>query len=107
MSTHTLEVTHLQSLESAMIGLIGAMEAYPVYFQTRWGIHTFGMKFPIDVIILDDTYHVVQTRIALLPSRVFVWNPKYHHVIELPANSLSKQHILIGEKIQILSQQQK
>jgi uncharacterized membrane protein (UPF0127 family) len=100
---HTVSATYLQTLGSAMVGLLGEETPYPVYFKTRWGIHTFGMKFPIDVIILDDTYRVVRTRIALPPNRVFVWNPRYHHVIELPALSVPKQRIQMGEKIQIIN----
>lgn len=102
---HKISATYLQTLVSAMVGLIGAETPYPVYFKTRWGIHTFGMKFPIDVIILDDTYSVVQMRVALPPNRVFVWNPRYHHVIELPAHTVPMQHIQKGEKIQIVHTQ--
>lgn len=103
---HTVNATYLQTIARAMIGLIGAPAAYPVYFQTRWGIHTFGMKFPIDVIVLDSAYRVVQTCTALSPNRVFVWNPKYYHVIELPANTVSRRDIRTGEKILIRNVQE-
>ncbi|MEX1013632.1 MAG: hypothetical protein WDZ80_00540, partial [Candidatus Paceibacterota bacterium] len=39
-------------------GLIGEKFPRSVYFKSRWGIHTAGMKFPIDVIILGKDMRV-------------------------------------------------
>lgn len=69
-------------------GLIGPDRASPVWFTTRWGIHTFGLRFPIDVLILDSAFHIVSLRAGLPPNRVFLWPPKYYYVVELPAGSI-------------------
>lgn len=68
-----------------MRGLAGIKKIYPVYFETRLGIHTFGMKQSIDVMVLDSKNRIVIIRKNLGPNKIFVWNPKYAKVVELPA----------------------
>jgi len=97
-----IQVKHLSTISQASIGLLGATKAYPVYFKTRFGIHTFGMKFPIDVLILGDNFEVVRLKSELVPNRIFLWPPIYFHVIELPEGYISKNTIRIGEKIKLL-----
>lgn len=73
------------SEKDRLLGLIPYQKAFPVLFYTRFGIHTFGMKFPIDVIVLDKENCVVKMSQNLKPGSVFFWNPKYNRVLELPA----------------------
>ncbi len=82
-------------------GLIGIKKAYPVFFQTRFGIHTFGLKFPIDVLILDKESRVVKFCENLKPNRIFLWNPQFNSVIELPAGEIKRLNLKIREKISI------
>jgi uncharacterized membrane protein (UPF0127 family) len=97
-----IQVQHLSTISQASIGLLSAKKAYPVYFKTRFGIHTFGMKFPIDVLVLDDKYRTVRMISGLVPNRLFVWPPIYYHVLELPEGYISKNAIGIGEKINLI-----
>lgn len=80
-------------------GLIGAKKAYPVFLNTRFGIHTFGLKFNIDVIILNKKNEVVKTAGNLKPNRVFFWPLLYNKVLELPAGEIKKHKIRIGDKL--------
>lgn len=96
-----LNVKKLNTLQEKTIGLIGAASICPVYFTTRWGIHTFGVLFPIDILILDNNYHVALLT-QLRPNNIFMWNPRYKHVIELPAGEISKKNITVGKSIQLL-----
>ncbi|HUD19276.1 MAG TPA: DUF192 domain-containing protein [Patescibacteria group bacterium] len=84
-------------------GLIGAKEIYPVFFTTRWGIHTFGVLFPIDVLILDNDNRVVKLTRELPPNRLFFWNPKYQNVVELPASEIKRKGIILGDYITVQS----
>lgn len=59
---------------------------YPVYFETRFGIHTFGMTKPIDVFILNKENKVVKICKSIKPGRIFIWNPKYYKVLETPVD---------------------
>lgn len=97
----TINVTELDSLWNKSIGLLHAKHKAPIYFDTRFGIHTFGMKFPIDVVICNDAMTVEKIVQELKPNRIFFWNPKYYHVIELPSGTIMKEHITIGTLIQL------
>lgn len=95
-----IAATHASSWKDKVIGLIGKKEIKPLFFQTRWGIHTFGVRKPIDVVILDDEQTIVAIKQNLKPNRIFFWNPKYQNVLELPINVY---HLKIGEKIELQS----
>jgi len=49
----TVKVKIYKSIKCRTIGLIGHDNPEPIMFYTKFGIHTFGLKFPIDVLILD------------------------------------------------------
>ena len=66
-------------------GLIGSKQK-TLIFKTRFGIHTFFLKSPIDVVILDKSNKAVIVKAGLKPNRIFLWNIKYDTVIELPEN---------------------
>src|SRR3954462_1087180 len=57
-------------------------------FPTQ-AIHTFGMRFPIDVVFLDSSLSVKRIYGDLLPWRLtrFVWGAR--SVLELPSGSLA------------------
>ena len=69
-----------------------------IIFNTRFGIHTFFLKKEIDVLILDKDNKVVK-KTTVKPNQIYVWNPKYSRVVELPANSIKQSGIKIGNKI--------
>lgn len=68
-----------------------------VIFKTRFGIHTFGLKSPIDVVICDKNLKVVSAAKRLPPNRLYFWNFKYNLVIE------SKMDLIVdlGDKLKI------
>jgi uncharacterized protein len=81
-------------------GLIGESTPQAIIFKTRFGIHTFLLKFPIDVLILDQNHKVKKLKSRLNPNQLFFWNIKFDTVIELPENSLEKSKTQIGDIIQ-------
>ena len=95
-----LKVKRLQTLKEKAIGLIGKEKVYPVIFETRFGIHTFFLRVPIDVLILDSKKKVVVLKEVLSPNKIFLWNPVYKIVLELPAGTIKKYNIRKGTKIQ-------
>ena len=82
-----------------MKGLMGEKNPAAVVFNTRFGIHTFFLRFPIDIIILDKTGKVVVLKKELKPNRIFFWNMKFNTIIELPKDSLEKSKTQIGDTI--------
>lgn len=83
-------------------GLIGEKSRKPIYFQTRFGIHTFGVRFPVDVVILDNKNRVVKLKQNLEPYRLFFWNPIYNQVLELPEGIIKKKNIQLGQQIRLV-----
>ncbi len=50
-------------------------------------VHTFGMKFAIDVVFLDKTRNILKIRAAMRPRRIAVCL-RAHSVLELPAGTV-------------------
>ena len=96
----TIEV---KQLHVTTFGLMGKDKAYPIYFKTRFGIHTFFLKFPIDVVILDKEKRVVKLVERLTPNKFLVWNLKYNHVVELPVGTIKRKDIKLGEKVHLVT----
>ncbi len=94
-----LKVTILKTFAKKTKGLLGAKKAYPVLFKTRFGIHTFGLTFPLDVLILDRENCIVKLAINLKPMNIFLWHPVYDTVIELPAGTIKKCKLSVGDTI--------
>jgi len=78
---------------------MGDTSSGSLFIETRFGIHTFGMKVPLDVVILNDEDKVVKIKEDLMPGKIFVWNPKYKKILELPQGSITKSKTIVGDKI--------
>jgi uncharacterized membrane protein (UPF0127 family) len=100
-SVKKINVKFLRTPWEKFTGLIGQKNIYPIFFKTHFGIHTFGMKTPIDVLVLDKTNHVVALKTNLLPNHLFFWNPVYEKVLELPYGEISKNNIAIQTFVRI------
>jgi hypothetical protein len=97
-----VKVKLYSSLKDRGIGLIGHKKAEPAMFLTRFGIHTLGLKFPIDVLVLDSEGKVVKLEGGLKPNRFFVWPIKFNKVVELPEGYIKKNKIHLGSNIKIV-----
>ncbi len=82
------------------VGLIGK-EGRTLTFHTRFGIHTFGMKSPMDVLILDDKMKVVSLKKNFKPNRIFLWNPRYKIVVETKNGAIDKSKTGLGDMLKI------
>ncbi|CAN5192436.1 hypothetical protein BH11PAT1_BH11PAT1_4650 [soil metagenome] len=96
-----LEAYEVKNTFEKVKGLIGEKKPQNLLLRTRWGIHTIGLKFPIDIVILDKEQIVAVLKEALKPNNIFLWNPKYGIVLELPAGTIKKEKISKGKKIEI------
>jgi len=74
-------------------------------FPTQ-AIHTFGMRFPIDVVFLDSSLFIKRTYQALRPWRLttFVWGAQ--SVLELPSGSLAETGTMVGDQLQFSPHQE-
>jgi uncharacterized protein len=96
-----IEVRKTKNMKEKIAGLIGKEKPSAIMLQTRFGIHTFGVKFPIDVLILNNEDKVMSLKENLKPNRIFLWNPKYARVLELPDGMIKKKAIKMNEVIDL------
>jgi uncharacterized protein len=65
------------------------------------GVHTWGMRFPIDLVALDEDGVVVDAVPALGPWRIRLPRPGAVSVLELAAGALSESHTERGHRIEL------
>ena len=65
------------------------------------GVHTFGMKFAIDVIGLDKNLQVIKLWRELAPSRATAISVRLGSVIELPAGRIEACDVKCGDTVLI------
>ena len=63
------------------------------------GVHTFGMKFPIDLVYLDRKKRVRKIRHAVPPRRISICLAA-HSVVELPAGTIRRTQTRPGDKLE-------
>jgi uncharacterized protein len=66
------------------------------------GVHTFAMKFPIDVIYLDEGRTVLHLEKNLSPWRVAPVRVSAKSVLELPSDTLNLTGTSLGDEIEIV-----
>lgn len=94
-----MKIKKLTTFREKLLGLSFKSNITPIYFETRWGMHTLFVKKPIDVIICDDDFTVRKIVRSLKPWRVLIWNPMYKRILELPVSYKNYSEIDIGDKI--------
>lgn len=88
------------SFSDRFFGLLKTSNPRCLMFKTRFGIHTFFLKEPIDVIILDDKLRVVKIK-TVKPNRFFFWHPRFSQVLELPCETAKKTKTRVGDTLEI------
>ncbi|MEI7768882.1 MAG: DUF192 domain-containing protein [Chloroflexales bacterium] len=64
-------------------------------------IHTFFMRFPIDVVFIDRAGRVVGLRAAMPPGRPYAGAWRARAVIELPAGVIAASRTEVGDVIEL------
>jgi uncharacterized membrane protein (UPF0127 family) len=94
-------LTYATTLKQQILGLLLYPTPSTLLLRTRFGIHTFGMNYAIDVLILDHTNRAVKIKENLTPNRIFFWNPLFSNVIELPHGSIKKSRTTVNDNVAI------
>ena len=63
------------------------------------GVHTFGMKFPIDVLFLSRNKKVLKIRPNMVRGRIAL-SLRAHSVLELPAGVLEETGTAAGDQLE-------
>jgi hypothetical protein len=94
--THWLRFRGLMCRDSASFGAGQGLWIVP-----SQGVHTFAMRFPIDVVYLDGERVVVHLEESLKPWRVAPLRWRATSVLELPEKTLHSTQTVLGDKIEI------
>ena len=92
------------SFWSRFVGLMGRRSLARergLYFPRCNAIHTFFMRFPIDVVYLDSSLVVVDVDRSLVPWRLGKPRWKAKHVLELPAGRAADLGIAVGDRLEV------
>jgi len=98
-----LRVFHARSFVARLFGLLGRRPLAAgegLLLEPCSSVHTIGMRYPIDVVLLDGDGRVLSTRSALGPLRLAA-APRTRRVLELPPNSLATLGISPGVKLTV------
>lgn len=90
------DVSFAQSLKEKSLGVSFLEKPKAIFFKTHFGLHTFFVNFPLDIVVLDKNNKVVKLKENFLPNKIFLWNPIYSRILELPAGTINKLKIEIG-----------
>ena|SRR5579863_9811783 len=99
-----LRVNIADSIVGRLIGLLGRRSLRPdsgVWIFPANAIHTIGMMFSFDVVMIDKDFKVVSVKELVRPFRVIL--PKLHaeSVIELPAHTIFRSRTEVGDELVI------
>lgn len=94
------------SILTRMRGLLGKDSlplGYGLWLKPCKGVHTFGMKFAIDVVFLDLEHRVIAMLNGLKPNRMTSIYPCASTVLELPESTVVDAQLSIGDFLDIVA----
>jgi len=92
------------SVWGRLVGLLGKRSLPPdggAWIVPANAIHTIGMMFSFDLVLMDKNFKVVGLRELVRPFRITMPNPKAESVLELPAHSIFRSRTQIGDQLVI------
>ncbi len=98
------EIRIADTAMSRLVGLLGHSGLAPgdgLLIAPSSGVHTFGMRFPIDVVALDRDYCVRGVWEGLGPFRIAALGFKTHKVLELPVGAIRESHTQVNDQLAV------
>ena len=99
-----LRVKVADSVLGRLIGLLGRKTLKPdsgVWIVPANSIHSIGMLFTFDAVMIDKDFKVVGTRELVRPFRIVWPKRRAESVIELPAHSVFRSRTEVGDQLLI------
>lgn len=84
-----------------LLGRRGLEAGGGLWITPSSGVHTMGMRFPIDVVGLDKHRRVIKVWHELAPYRVTSVSLKMHSVIELAAGGIRASDTELGDLLEV------
>src|SRR3989442_9931953 len=92
------------SIAGRLIGLLGRRSLKPdggVWIVPANSIHTIGMLFSFDVVMIDKNFNVVSVKEFVKPFRIILPKLRAESVIELPAHTIFRSRTEVGDQLMI------
>jgi len=92
------------SIFGRLIGLLGRRSLQPdsgVWIVPANAIHTIGMLFTFDLVLVDKNFKVVGLRELVRPFRITMPERKAESVLELPAHTIFRSRTQVGDQLLI------
>ena len=92
------------SVLGRLVGLLGKRSLKPdggVWIVPANPIHTIGMLFSFDVVMIDKDFRVVSTTEMVKPFRLILPKRRAESVIELPAHAIFRSRTEVGDQLLI------
>ncbi len=92
------------SMVGRLVGLLGRRSLKPdsgVWIVPANAIHTIGMLFSFDVVMIDKDLKVVSLNELVKPFRVILPKLRAESVIELPAHTIFRSRTEVGDELVI------
>ena len=97
-----LRVRLARKFGQRLIGLIGQRTLAPndgLWIEPCDRVHTFGMRFAIDLVMLDRRGKVLCTHPALPPWRLGPGGQRHGIALELPCGEIERLRVCVGDQL--------
>jgi len=97
-------VREARTFWSRLVGLLGRsrlLTGEGLLLLPCPSVHTFFMRFPIDVAFLDQEGRVVRAFASVPPFRVLIGGQGAQMALELPAGTLARTGTAVGDRLQL------
>ena len=107
LSKQTWLATKVRKADNFVTRLVGLLKRTTLgpeealWLMPSKGIHTIGMKFPIDVVFLNKAHRVIGLISAMAPYRLSSVHLRSFSVLELPNGTIRKSRTEIGDQFEI------
>ncbi len=107
LTKQTWLATKVRKADNFMTRLVGLLKRTTLgpeealWLLPSKGIHTIGMKFPIDVVFLNKNYLVIGLIAGMAPNRLSSIHLRGYSVLELRTGTLKKSRTEIGDQLEI------
>ena len=107
LTKETWLATKVRKADNFLTRLVGLLKRTTLgpeealWLMPSRGIHTIGMKFPIDIVFLNKSHHVVGLMAGLAPYRISPIHFNGYSVLELPNGTIKKSRTEIGDQFEI------
>ena len=98
------KVRKADNFMTRLVGLLKRRNLGPeeaLWLMPSKGIHTIGMKFPIDVLFLTRDNVVLQVITEMRPCRISTVQLRGYSVLELPSGTIKKSQTEVGDQLEI------